>query len=380
MKKWKSIICGVMLSCAVLFMPKITCMAAPVEIGVTTLSDASVFNPGWAQRRLTITCGTKVWEKPIAEIMGESVRLYTEEGAGISCSFVSTGWADAFLAQVNADLRSPNFQNPNVPAGSCYQLVDGFTPWYVGVVQNSLMTGIVNDINIMLNNNTCAVVPIGGAAAPAQAAAPAVPAAIITASGNYVLAGTCTTSFKGSSAARINNIRISAERMNGYVLASGASASLDVIFGRRTAANGYMSAGVYSGGKLVSGIGGGICQVSSTAYNALMNAGITVTMRYPHSSPVSYLPLGTDAAISAGTKDLQFRNDYAHPVIFETAVVGNNVTISVYVQPGDMNGITYELWAEKTGSFSANTYQNVYANGQLIEVRSVGVCKYRPLK
>ena len=220
-----------------------------------------------------------------------------------------------------------------------------------------------------LNANTCKVITLEEA--EAEAAKNAV---------DYVLAGTCTTSFRGSSAARINNIRVAAGNMNGYVLASGATASLDAIFMPRTSANGYKSAGVYSGGRLVQGVGGGICQVSSTTYNALMNAGITVTMRYPHSSPVSYLPLGTDAAISAGSKDLQFRNDYPHPVILETVVEGKNLTINVYVKASDMNGITYKLWAKKTSAMSAKTYLTVYVNGVEAEVREVGTCRYQPLK
>ena len=137
---------------------------------------------------------------------------------------------------------------------------------------------------------------------------------------------------------------------------------------------------MYSVGKLVNGIGGGICQVSSTAYNALMNAGVTVTMRYPHSSPVSYLPLGTDAAISSGSKDLQFRNDYPHPIVLETVVEGKNLTVNVYVKVSDMNGVTYKLWGKKMSSMSAKTYLTVYVNGVEAEVRDVGSCYYRPLQ
>ena len=317
-----------------------------------------------------ISCGGKVWEKPFSELMGQEMRLYTDPDNGLnSCSFVQIDWADAFLEQVNADLRAPGFVSPGVPEGYCYQFVEGFEAWYLNVVQSQLMTGPVNNINVDLNANTCKVITLEEA--EAEAAKNAV---------DYVLAGTCTTSFRGSSAARINNIRVAAGNMNGYVLASGATASLDAIFMPRTSANGYKSAGVYSGGRLVQGVGGGICQVSSTAYNALMNAGITVTMRYPHSSPVSYLPLGTDAAISAGSKDLQFRNDYPHPVILETVVEGKNLTINVYVKASDMNGITYKLWAKKTSAMSAKTYLTVYVNGVEAEVREVGTCRYQPLK
>ncbi len=368
MKRWMAVLLSVILFVSVPVMAKMEVSAAPVEVGVTTLSDAAFFNPGWAQMNLTITCGSKVWTKPFSELMGQQMRLYTDPDTGAnSCCFVGMEWADEFLEQVNAELRSPDFVNTAVPEGYCYQFVDGFDLWYLNVVQSQLLTGPVNNINVDLNSNTCKVITYADAEAEANVS-------------DYVLAGTCTTSFRGSSAARINNIRVAAGNMNGYVLASGASASLDAIFLPRTSANGYKSAGVYSGGRLVNGIGGGICQVSSTTYNALMNAGITVTMRYPHSSPVSYLPLGTDAAISSGSKDLQFRNDYPHPVMLETIVEGKNLTVNVYVRASDMNGVTYKLWGKKVSSMSAKTYLTVYVNGVEAEVRDMGSCYYRPLQ
>ena len=371
MKRWMAVLLSLMIFVSVPLMAKMDVSAAPVEVGVTTMSDAAFFNQGWAQMKLTISCGGKVWEKPFSELMGQEMRLYTDPDTGLnSCSFVNIEWVDEFLAKVNEELRSPTFVNTAVPEGYCYQFVDGFEAWYLNVVQSQLLTIPVNNINVDLNANTCKVITF----AEAEAAAASANAA------DYVLAGTCTTSFRGSSAARINNIRVAAGNMNGFVLASGSAASLDAIFQPRTSANGYKSAGVYSGGKLVNGIGGGICQVSSTAYNALMNAGVTVTMRYPHSSPVSYLPLGTDAAISSGSKDLQFRNDYLHPIVLETVVEGKNLTVNVYVKASDMNGVTYKLWGKKMSSMSAKTYLTVYVNGVEAEVRDVGSCYYRPLQ
>lgn len=302
--------------------------------------------------------------------MTQEICLYTDPDNGaVSCKFVQTDWADDFVKQIDTALRSPELVNPAMPEGYCFQFVDGYGEWYVGVIQDRLLTGPVEDIAIELDGNTCKMMTFADAAAEVVREEEA----------EYVLAGTCTTSFRGSSAARINNIRIAAGNMNGYILLPGETASLNTIFKPRNSANGYRAAGVYLGGKLVDGIGGGICQVSSTTYNALMNAGITVTERHTHSSPVSYLPLGTDAAISAGTKDLQFRNDYPHAVKLETVVEGKNLTVNVYVKSSDMNGVTYKLWAKKTSSMSATTYQTVYVNGVETEVREIGRCKYKPL-
>ena len=370
MKKWIAILLGAMILATVPAVEKMDVLAAPTEVGVTTLSDAVFFDQEWAEKKLVISCAGNVWEKPISELMTQAIRIYSDPDSGeISCEFVQTDWADDFVKQTEAALRSPELVNPAVPEGYCFQFAEGYGEWYLGVIQDRLLTEPVEDIKIELDGNTCKTMTFADAKAEA----------VREDESEYILAGTCTTSFRGSSASRINNIRIAAGNMNGYILSPGESASLSTIFKPRTSANGYKEAGVYVGGKVVNGTGGGICQVSSTTYNALMNAGITVTERHTHSSPVSYLPLGTDAAISAGSKDLQFRNDYAHEIKLETVVSGNNLTVNVYVKEKDMNGVTYKLWARKTSAMSATTYQTVYVNGVETEVREIGRCKYRPL-
>ncbi len=349
--------------------PCLEAEAAPVETGTTTLGNGEIFSADWAEMSLTVSYGEKVWEKPFSELMQEEMRMYTDEGA-VSCVFANIEWADAFVDGIDQELRAMgNQDNELIPAGSCYQLVDGFELWWLGVVQTQLLTGPVKPINITLNENTCKIMTIEEAELAAE----------IKESGAYVLAGSCTTSFRGSSANRINNIRVAAEHMNGYEIPSGTEVSLSNLFTPRTSANGYKKAGTYVGGKVVEGMGGGICQVSSTTYNALMNAGVTVTKRQPHSSPVHYLPLGTDAAISSGSKDLCFRNDYAHPIMMETIVEGKNLTVNIYVRERDLNGRSYKLWAKKTSSMSAVTYQTVYENGVEVEVREIGYCRYQPL-
>ncbi len=368
-KRAMAVLLGVIICVMTLFAEKIPCMAAPVEIGVTTLADAAYFNQDWAGRSLIICYGEKSWIKPVAELMNQEMRITMDNGVK-ACSFVQSDWTDEFLKTVNTDLRSSGIAYPGLPEGCCYQLLDGFKAWYLNVLQTQLISGPANDFYVTLNENTCKVTTYAEAEA----------ASLVSVTDDYVLAGTCTTSFKGTSANRINNVRVSSERLNGYVLPSGACASLDAIFMPRTSANGYKKAGTYVGGRIVEGLGGGICQVSSTAYNALMNAGVTVTMRYPHSSPVTYLPLGMDAAISAGSKDLQFRNDYPNPIKFETIVEGTKLTVNVYVKSSDLNGVSYKLWAKKLSSMSAKTYQSVYINGVEAEVREIGTCRYQPLK
>ena len=195
----------------------------------------------------------------------------------------------------------------------------------------------------------------------------------------YAVKGSCTTSFKGSSANRIQNIQTASANINNMVLLPGQEVSISDAFQPRTYANGYREAGAYLNGKVVPAIGGGICQVSSTIYNAAMNSGLTVLCRYPHSMPVHYLPLGMDAAISSGSKDLRIRNDYPFPVLFEGYTEGKNVTVNVYTNELLTAGCTYRLHAVRKGSLAADTYLEISVNGIVTEDRLIGTSKYSPM-
>ena len=139
-------------------------------------------------------------------------------------------------------------------------------------------------------------------------------------------------------------------------------------------------AGVYLNGVHTLGMGGGVCQVSSDLYHAAMNAGLTVTERWPHSMPVPYAALGMDAAIAQGYKDLKIRNDYDTPVAICTEIVNKQLTVSVYVLGQSMGGKTYQLWAEQTGTLSAKTYLTTYQNGVPVNTAYIGRSRYNPLR
>lgn len=196
--------------------------------------------------------------------------------------------------------------------------------------------------------------------------------------GDYVIAGSCSTSLKGSSNSRIQNITVGAAHVNGVVLEPGSAVSVSALLGPRDAAHGYALAGVYSGGKTVQGYGGGICQVSSTLYNAVMNAGLTVAQRYSHSMPVSYLPLGQDAAISWGSKDLVIINPYNTPVLFAANVDGMTLNATVFVSNTSLAGRSYKFYAVKTGGLSAISYRDCYQNGVLTGTEVIASSKYAP--
>ena len=145
-------------------------------------------------------------------------------------------------------------------------------------------------------------------------------------------------------------------------------------------ANGYKEAGVYVNGAHTTGLGGGVCQISSTVYNAVKNAGLTILQRNPHSMPVSYLPKGLDAAIAAGSKDLKFRNDYTTPVVLYTDTSNKHLTVNVLVWNQELVGRSFKLWAKQTGALSADTYFTTYRDGKEVSTQFVGTSRYNPYR
>lgn len=129
---------------------------------------------------------------------------------------------------------------------------------------------------------------------------------------------------------RAVNIALAASRINGMVIQPGESFSFNQAILPRTAANGYVAANVIVNKKYVLGLGGGICQVSSTLYAAMLNAGLPATERHPHSLNVGYIPVGMDATISGSALDLRFTNIFAEPIQIQASADQGTLTISLY--------------------------------------------------
>ncbi|MBR3643090.1 MAG: VanW family protein, partial [Parasporobacterium sp.] len=123
---------------------------------------------------------------------------------------------------------------------------------------------------------------------------------------------------------RSHNIELSISRVNGKLIMPGEEVSALGLYGPQTEESGYLEAPGYEDGNQVPAIGGGVCQTTTTMYNAILRAELTVLKRYGHSMLVTYVPPAMDAAVSEGVKDLVFRNDYANPVYME-AYIGRDV-------------------------------------------------------
>ncbi len=138
-----------------------------------------------------------------------------------------------------------------------------------------------------------------------------------------------TTYFSTGVAGRTNNIRKAAEKINGHIMMPGDEFSYNGVLGRRTIAAGFDYANAYSGNKIIQEVGGGICQVSSTLYVAVLYSDLKVTKRYNHNLPVSYVPLGMDATVSYPAPDLCFINDTDKPIMIKASVNGGTVFVSI---------------------------------------------------
>ena len=141
--------------------------------------------------------------------------------------------------------------------------------------------------------------------------------------------GRCITPLLNRTEPRVNNIELASQKINCKVLAPGEEFSFNNTVGRRTEAEGYEEAPIIirteDGPQKGYGVGGGVCQLSSTIYNAVDEAGLEVTERHMHSKDVGYVPKGEDATVAYGKVDFRFRNNRQFPVMIKTSVDEDSV-------------------------------------------------------
>ncbi|MDF2684063.1 MAG: hypothetical protein K0R47_5253 [Brevibacillus sp.] len=145
--------------------------------------------------------------------------------------------------------------------------------------------------------------------------------------------GQYTTYFNSGNKNRSHNIALASEAINNTVVLPGEIFSFNKVVGKRTKAKGYMQAPVIVRGELSEGIGGGICQVSSTLFNAVDKAGLQIVQRYSHSRHVAYVRPGRDATVSWYGPDFVFQNKYAYPILIRAKSYNGNMYVSVHSFP-----------------------------------------------
>ncbi|HHY91855.1 MAG TPA: hypothetical protein GX511_00780 [Firmicutes bacterium] len=142
-----------------------------------------------------------------------------------------------------------------------------------------------------------------------------------------------TTRFQAANRDRTYNLKLGAQAVDGQIVLPGQVFSFNEVVGPREAEQGYREAPVIIKNELVPGIGGGICQVSSTLYNAVLLAGLDPVERTNHSLPSAYVGLGRDATVAYGSIDFKFKNTRPEPVMLGSRVHGNELTVAVFGTP-----------------------------------------------
>lgn len=214
-----------------------------------------------------------------------------------------------------------------------------------------------------------------------------------------------STSFTSSGYNRSNNIILSSAKLNGLVLMPGEEFSYNQAVGQRTRAAGFREAGAYSNGKVVQEVGGGICQVSSTLYNAVLYANLEIVERTNHYFNPGYVKAGLDATVSWGGPDFRFRNNRNYPIRIVTDTSGKKLKVYIYglktdddctvvLDPRYISSVPYKTTYQNDASLATGetrvissgsngcktaTYKYVYdKNGTLISSECISRDTYSP--
>jgi len=141
------------------------------------------------------------------------------------------------------------------------------------------------------------------------------------------------TTFYGGDANRIHNVQLVAQLIDRHLIAPHSTFSFNKTTGERNAAQGFLEAPVIINGELKTGLGGGVCQVSTTVFNAAFDAGLPITARTNHALYIDHYPLGRDATVNYPDTDLTFQNDSDHWILLRTIVGSSSLTVRLFGTP-----------------------------------------------
>lgn len=154
-----------------------------------------------------------------------------------------------------------------------------------------------------------------------------------------------STSLAGRDIAQRKNIGIGAEKIDGLVLSPGEVFSFNTVVGKRLRRDGYRDGPAILNGGIFKSPGGGLCQLSSTLYNAALLAGLEIVERHPHLYTVRSVPPGRDAAVLYDTCDLKIRNPFSRPVRISSRIIKERLVVRIISSRQSVE--TVELWVEK---------------------------------
>lgn len=219
------------------------------------------------------------------------------------------------------------------------------------------------------------------------------------------LLGTFSTKYDASNKSRTTNLSLASGKINGTVIMPGETFSYNKVVGERTIAAGYKEAKVYSNGRVVDGLGGGICQISSTLYNTIVFANLEIVSRRNHQFTTSYVPAGRDATVVYGSTDFVFKNTRKYPVKIKSSVANGIAKIDLYgikedveyeikIQPSTLEVIepktiyeedpTLDIGKEKViqnagKGYKTVTYKVYYLDGKVVKKEILSKDTYNPM-
>ena len=189
-----------------------------------------------------------------------------------------------------------------------------------------------------------------------------------------------STNYNARDTDRTTNLRLAAEKINGTVLMPGETFSYNTVVGERTIAAGYKEAAMYQNGEVVDGLGGGICQISTTLYNAVLYSNLEIVERRNHQFVPSYAKAGRDATVVYGAIDFKFKNSRNYPVKILCTVSGGVAKCEIYglkENPDYDVEITSRVTETTATSIKSETYKTVRQNGQVISSERINKDTYK---
>jgi vancomycin resistance protein YoaR len=186
-----------------------------------------------------------------------------------------------------------------------------------------------------------------------------------------------TTYYDVSNVSRTYNVNVAADALDNCLVKPGATFSFNQIVGPRSQEAGYKEALIIEQDKFTPGIGGGVCQVSSTLYNAVLLAGLEIVERSNHALPVAYVPLGRDATVAYGVCDLRFRNNTGGYLYIKTRVGGGALTITVLGDTAEKKHVELDSVVDKVLDFQVVTKDDPSLEKGKRVVETAGVKGYQ---
>lgn len=193
------------------------------------------------------------------------------------------------------------------------------------------------------------------------------------------LLATYSTKYNTSNTDRVTNLKLAANKINGTVLLPGETFSYNEVVGERTIEAGYKEAGIYVNGEETLGLGGGICQISTTLFNAVLYANLEMVELYNHQMIPEYSSAGRDATVVYGSKDFQFKNTRDYAIKIECSVSGGTVLFNIYGVEEDTEydvTISAQVTSQTSSYIKSTTYRILSLNGQTISREKIYSCTY----